>query len=893
MINHNNFKKLQILFLLFTLFLCFEIRVHAQPSITDPGDFNSAPGGQSLEKILTSGESCSWDITPTNTGFQLNVINSTQAKIIYRPPAGTSGCIVRCTLQLSNANGSSPPYYLKGCIDESLPQNEPVDIVMVIDKSGSMGDPADCNGAPASMSKMEYLRAKVLTLFNSMQGSFSSSTLDHKFGLVSFSNNAQPEIAMTLFNDSGLSGNFSTKINGILPDGSTSMGAGIREAISMLGGTNPLPTRTRVIMLLTNGIQNTAPMVEDDGTNIRIGSPANIVLTNSDIEIIPYAIFTPDGAYMDLLNRLTALNGTSAWEITTTPRVCDVTSNLQTDWVQAASATGSPKTVAFKSGILAGLTGTETFNVTENMDQLTLYVSSVGTHDYTNIKVEKKSGATFTDITALGNIIPPMTTPSKHRVFTVTFPTASIPSAMGEYRFSFTATQPNLSYDASAIVDDRGLKQAFHIMPIIAAGEKMFLGTQLKQSNLPVTDATVRAIIYAPKKRLNESFASKSVPSQFIKVSGPWRTQREDGKVVVLSDRDGYIKNISINHPTLPSFLKEGNRMKIGEKKYLILLNETNFEEVYDREIVATVPLKHEGNGIYRAIYGGTKKTGLYYVRMEAEGTHPIIGAYKRFEEKTPLVRFGTPDTKRSCLFVLYENPLIIMMKPIDIEGNLLGPNQTSAIKVRVNGGSASDLTDYLDGRYVFTLYPSSANDDPTISITIHDRFLYRGPLSGLTHKRWYFSLNGGFAQSDGSGWSNGYKDGYFGEGRLGVRIYKKIGLQLKAAYYTFPNNIENQANYNIGSVGLGVTYRQWFNILTGFYGQGEIGLGMYKPKNLTWEQGLNAGVSLFKPLNHFINASIDVGYHNISATIPIKFWAIGLGLQVRFGSSKPSVSIK
>lgn len=872
----------------------------AQPRLLNPDmteltiipNFNAAPGGQSLPQILTSNSTCSWAITPSSgTGFKMTLVSgssfssATQVAVVYRPLPGHSGNqAATATLTISNAEGTRmPPYNLIGNVILGLPQHEPVDVVMVIDVSGSMDDDADCEGAPSGYRKLQYLKDKLPALYQSMHGSFSVDPAN-RFGLVSFSSTASPVISLNPFNNISPS-TFNTRVNSLSASGSTSMGAGLREAINMLGGTNRDDTRTRVIMLMTNGMQNTSPMVEEmSDRRLRIGAPANIILSGTDFVIIPYAIFTPSGDYIDLLSRLASLDGPLPGDLTTNARICPMTEALQDDWVAAAVPTGSPKKVAFKSGQLAGTTGTETFTVNENMDQLILAVSSAGAHNYTNIRVEKRTGGSFVDITSNGSISPPLSTPSKHRVWTLSFPNSTV----GEYRFSFTANQPNLFYDASAVVDDRGLRQAFHVMPIVAAGEPMYLGAQLLQANTPVTDADVKAIIYAPKTRLNNNFSGKNVPPKFITTRGNFisNLKPDDRK-----PKDGYIKRISINHPTLPSFQMEGNNLSLGEKKYLVLLNETNFEKVFDREIIATVPLQHEGNGIYKAAFNGTEKSGLYHVRLEAKGTHPVIGAYERFEEKTPLVRFGTPDLKRSCLFVLYENPLILMIRPVDTESNLLGPNQRNAIKIQVRGEVSPTTSDYLDGRYTFYLN-LRANKDPFITITIHDRLLYRGPLSKIPHKRWFFSIYGGATSPLAGDLETNYAGSWFSEARLGVRVYQQWGLQVKGGYYRFSNKLANLDDNELIGIGLGATYRQWFNQASGWYLNAEANLSAYQPLGQGWERGYNVGLGLQKPLNHFLNLSLDATFHRFGDNPINAYWTSALGLQWRFGHCHPKKSI-
>lgn len=845
---------------------------------------------------IPSGGNRNWSIT-TGQGLHLDAVGTslvngvTQVKLIYKPTSVAPACpanIAQLTL-VDPMGGPSITCTIRACIVSAIPTQWPISLAMVVDVSGSMNDPANCPAAPAS-TKIKVLKQKAKALYESLSTHFTSAGI-HRFGLFSFSDNARTEMPMTLFTN-GLAPTFNGYMDenaGLIAGGGTSMGAGLRAAVDSLGGVGPVANQVRVIILLTNGMQNTSPMVNAAGNGIE----GVYSLVGTDILIIPYAIFTPNDAYMTTLHGLTALNG-NTWGVTTTPFICDITEGMQQAWVGAATATQTPKTVGFRKGQLTGNTGTEIFQVKEEMDELTMYVSSAGTLNYTQLKIEQKVGSNFVDVTASGTITPALSTPSPHRIWRKT----AVLGITGEYRMTFTSNQPNAYYDASSIVDDRDLKQAFFATPVVAAGEPIYLGALLKQGNAPVTDATVKAYLYAPKKALHRSFAQKKVPARFISTRGAWQQRRNldnwFGKETsfIFTDpkvrRDGYVKQISITHPTLPSFKEEGDRMKIGEKKYLVLLNETNFREVYEQELVATVPLVHEGNGVYRAQYNDTKKPGLYHVRIEAEGTHPQIGAYKRFEDKTPLVRFGTPDLRRSCLFILYDQPHLVMMRPVDIHGNVLGPNQVEAITVKI-GNYSVRLVDYLDGRYVF---PADINTNQTLYISINDRLLYRGPLSGLPHKRWFIGAHGGLSTPTGAA-ALTLKTGYYGGLTLGRQVYQNWYAQLKGGYYHWtPVGTDHTLPHAMASVGIGAAYRQFFYAATGFYAQAEANVAAYKKIDGDWSTGLNMGASVIKPLSHFLYASLDFQYHQTGQTAPANFNTLGIGLHYRFGGCRPKAKV-
>ncbi|MBK7938578.1 MAG: VWA domain-containing protein [Lewinellaceae bacterium] len=586
----------------------------------------------------------------------------------------------------ATAGGLSSSAPIRGC-RVPTPANFALDIELVIDVSGSMFEDAicaciqpsragsECIAETTNLNKLEYLKGKLAQFYQDIKPAMDNNT-KNRLGLVVFSENAREEIPLTYFDVAGVSlldAQIAAKMGsgGLQPETSTAMGKGLDLAIQKLDATPPGGeyNRHKVILLMTNGMQNEDPEVKKlPNGNVIIDKATPVVLNGAGIKIIPYAIFTPEGEYLDLLKSLGQAAGVTDVGLSTAPYVCRVTPDIESGWVSSLESMDSPKQIVHKNGRLNGMNGQETFNIQEGMDMLTIRIGSMGAGNYHAFKVEKLDGGVWKDITGFGDVIPQLSGGSSpFRVYNVSFPILKpgAPAVMeGEYRVTFSADRADWVYEMSVIVDDKGLKQDFFVTPFIRAGEPMLLGTRLRQSGNPVVDAKVKAILYQPKKRLSNSFAAKRYPANsstskapggnFLSLKGIRPATHGSNDVSssggaymdLKSWEGGYIKQISIDDPGLKSFQREGAKMENGEKKYLVLLHETNFREVYEQDIIAEIPLTHVGDGVYRAQYAGTQKAGLYHVRMEAEGNHPTIGAYRRFEEKTPVVIFGTPTEK-------------------------------------------------------------------------------------------------------------------------------------------------------------------------------------------------------------------------------------------------------
>jgi len=805
----------------------------------------------------------------------------------------------RCTLEVRRVqNQMTPDDFLELTVvvlGFNVGQQSPIDVVFTIDVSGSMGDDAVCDGevAPAQpISKINYLKAQLWTAFTQLK-QYMDVDSRNRFALVTFSSAAQIPIPVPLNTFNAVESDVRNALVGatsIQAQGATSLGAGINEAIATLNANPQGPSnRKKFILLFTNGMQNTGPMVGFNGNNITIGGSPLILDANT--YIIPYAIFAPNDAYSSLLQEIATRNHDSSFDVLeSSPKICDTDAPIFQNWVNAAHFIGSPKIVEIRFNKFSGTSATEEINVSENMDRLSFGVNSVDNININGLTLEKKIGGTFTDITPFSVINPPLNQASNNRNITVLF-TPSLPGgavSSGEYRVKFSSTMAGVSYKLVGIVDDRGLKQKFSSNSIISAGEPLYLSAILRQAGAPITNADAKAIIYQPIKALGKSFARKAVPGRFIKVSGVfsrpfWPGFKSDfGSKLFYSRGDDFIKKIEISHPTLPSFqdASENNNRENGEKKHVVLLHETNYLDAYQQKVVATIPLIHQGDGIYMNKFKGTQKPGLYHVRFEAQGNHPVIGSYLRFEETTPLVVFGTPDSKRSTLCLVYENPLVLLIRPVDIHGNLLGPNQVDAIKIEISAGSAARPIDYLDGRYMVQLFVPDGVD-PKISIRINGRSLFNGELSKICRKRWFFQGNAGKTTPQQNLELN-YQGSWLAEAKLGYRLNFSWFLQAKGGTYRFDGI--NTPDTHISSLGLGIGYRTWTYYFGGLYFVPEFNAAFYQQKGQDWNFGYNVGLGVQKQLSHCLDLSLNYDLHRFELSgSPQQYSSIGGGFRIKF----------
>lgn len=197
----------------------------------------------------------------------------------------TSG---RITGVLSNGVACSLSYFPTATMLQDIASPPPItrDVMLVFDRSGSMSLPGT-----SGLTKIEEARAAA-SLFVQLVRAGTGN----RAGLVSFSTAASSPIDFALADVTaankltliGPAPFTAGKIGGILPGGSTSIGDGLNHAYAQLtSGAN-----LRNVLLFTDGLQNTPPMVNPTDT-----SPTNIF-----IDVIGYG--TPaslDGAMLTSL----------------------------------------------------------------------------------------------------------------------------------------------------------------------------------------------------------------------------------------------------------------------------------------------------------------------------------------------------------------------------------------------------------------------------------------------------------------------------------------------------------------------------------------------------------------------------------------------------------------
>ena len=138
----------------------------------------------------------------------------------------------------------------------------PVDIVLVLDQSGSMAYDFNGNSTNTNSARRQYaMKQAVNSFIESVNGKYSAEA-DHRMAIVTFGSNASIPQGWTCVNAEGKT-TLQGKISGLpnSPSGATNVAAGMGQAVNLMGsgysytGTNT--DRQKVVVVFTDGVPTT------------------------------------------------------------------------------------------------------------------------------------------------------------------------------------------------------------------------------------------------------------------------------------------------------------------------------------------------------------------------------------------------------------------------------------------------------------------------------------------------------------------------------------------------------------------------------------------------------------------------------------------------------------
>lgn len=182
----------------------------------------------------------------------------------------------------------------------------PIDAVSVMDRSGSMNDSAGTAGNKITVLKQA---ANLFTDLLAQRSENLPITNADKLGLVEYNNTNSELLHLDVIQGAQVT-NAHNAINGLTPGGNTGIGGAIQRAGGML--VSSPADRKHVMVVLTDGEQNVAPMVEDVVPTVRTNDPAikmySVGLGDSFDPVTLQAITNITGGFFPVVGDLSGAN---------------------------------------------------------------------------------------------------------------------------------------------------------------------------------------------------------------------------------------------------------------------------------------------------------------------------------------------------------------------------------------------------------------------------------------------------------------------------------------------------------------------------------------------------------------------------------------------------------
>lgn len=577
-----------------------------------------------------------------------------------------------------------------------------VDVMLVLDKSGSMG----------SGGKIEALRSAVNNFVDQWAQSGvlktdSDAAKADRLGVVLFNGDASD----WTFSDSEenlteglnkftpkLRSAISGKTDTILPGGMTSIGDGLFQAASYLTATN----KRQVILLMSDGKETAARRVTADGTSIIIGG---------------------DELNLDNLNIWVVSIGNSATDINATvlENIAKAGKGFYINTTVGESSDLNLYFLELLQNFLRFNTIETTRLISEKMSINRL--SSVGGIGTTRFKVATSSTAKMVSFSLMWNpqinadismtVTPPKGDPidpshfQKGKGFIrMTLP-LPLPdgypagSHTGEWSIGISAKGHGLSskfpYQFYALTDDDEIKSTFDIgNKDYVTGEAIPLRVKLTEFSSPILNQDgklkVIATLVKPEDGIGNLLAKNSVTGTPPPNTGDTLSPTDQKLAALLQENPDLIKSLS---DVIELF--DDGKPEHGDKT--------------------------KNDGIYSALYTETEKQGHYNFLFAVSGPTKYTGLLSRQQIKTVYVRLAPDADETTISSEITDNgadgqTLTVTMTPRDKYGNHFGPGYQNHFLVSPVFGHRYKFQDNdLNGIYEMNIHIPKDKQPPLIDI--------------------------------------------------------------------------------------------------------------------------------------------------------------------------------
>lgn len=576
----------------------------------------------------------------------------------------------------------------------------PLDLVLVLDKSGSMSDkPPDAAGLSAT--KVQILKSAFETFVGNWReidqptpdgGDWS----DDRIGVIFFDSAAASQTLAgadapaNVFVRRGAGGSawdaVINSIHGLTPGGSTSIGAGLNQGMAQWKGD---PLNDVTLFLVTDGMQNTAPLVQPGGNGFLALLPVaglSQELRKRFIPVVSIGFGTPaavdeallKGISLETAGRsLISVNATTIYNAFALTLVSILKGNTASLAMQRSGTLTGPGPAPADDVLVDRSAQRVVFSLQWAPPQ----------RDLLELEAFRPGGAAAAP------------TSSEHH------PQSDIraydirPADLGMWtvrvkrnpRADVSSNVP-VPYTLNAFFLEKHLDYRLSLDTIrTGTGDSIGLRVTVSYDGKPLTklpSGAIRVRIQRPNEGLGNILHDSRV------AGGTGNTTTPSGDVLTPYDR-----------------------------KLAQLTGRALLDRITPRD-VARVALTEEGRGVYRATFDNTSTPGTYGFDVVLDWDDPRTGHLRR-EERIEQHVAVKPDAEKTEVRTTRtgNGTVLISITPRDRFGNWMGPGYASSITATVTGGGRLAESVPVDrdqtGTYVFTVTGVPDGVTPDAAITI------------------------------------------------------------------------------------------------------------------------------------------------------------------------------
>jgi hypothetical protein len=662
-----------------------DVRITYKPLSNFSGDFCTGAGA--TEKNVPMRFAGAQDVTDYRISTYIVAAPSIDCSLAYKHTGDTPATLIPVD------DGVAP------ALTATNRGRHPIDLVLVLDKSGSMADlPPGTGAGPDQPSKATILKSAMNTFVNQWlqidQPTVDGAEWSHdRIGVVFFDNVIAPQTLpggdppANFFVQRGASSPAPwnaviSSISSLTPGGATSIGGGINEGMKQWKLD---PAHDLYVMLVTDGMQNTIPLVQPAPSGFLglppvSGFPQELRKRAVPIQTIGFG--QPADVDDALLKSISVeTSGVSYKPISAVTMFDDLGMTL------VAILKGNTASMAFVHHDTltgAGPSAPQPVIVDRSAQRIVMTVQwAPPLREALDLEVFHPDGtAAVPDSSAK--------TPQSS-ILTFNIKQSDPGTWSVRVKHGRNKDVKSVPYTLNALFLERHLDYRISVDPARArAGEPL----------------TVRAVVAWDGKPL------PGLPAGALRVR--IQSPAESLGTILHGER---VEDKSSGTTTTPA----GDKLTPYDRKLAVLTRRGLLKRITPADF-ATIELKDRGRGVYEGTFDQTSVAGTYGFETMLDWDERRTGHVRRVERIEQTVRVkADPASTEVKVTRLDTRTVAIAVTPRDKSGNFLGPGYSSIVKAKLSGeGRLSGPVDRdQTGTYVFTAAGVPNNQSPDVAVTV------------------------------------------------------------------------------------------------------------------------------------------------------------------------------